>query len=126
MEEILGHGAYRCVRRSAGSSGGLAEAGRVAALAGRLELHNEFAPAATPTGESIAFLRRLGATKADIADEDVLRADAVIHVASRRGEVIADMKVAETDLLKVESIITGAAVSELLGEAKAEERPQPR
>ena len=90
MDEILGHGAYLCVRRSAVSRGGRAEAGRVAALAGRLELHNEFAPAATPTGESIAFLRRLGATKADIADEDVLQADAVIHVASRRGDVIAE------------------------------------
>jgi hypothetical protein len=34
--------------------------------------------------------------------------------------------VAEADLLKVESIITGAAVSELLGQARADERPQLR
>jgi len=47
-------------------------------------------------------------------------------VVMRRGEVIAELNVAEADLLKVESIITGAAVSELLGEAKAEERPQLR
>lgn len=37
----------------------------------------------------------------------------------RHGEVIAELTVAETDLLRVESIITGADVSELLQEAKA-------
>src|SRR5713226_3075539 len=89
MSEILGHGAYLCLRRSGGSALGRAEAANIAALARRLELQNEFDPAATPPRESIAFLRRLGAT-ADIADDDVLRADAVIHVASKRAEAIAE------------------------------------
>ena len=37
----------------------------------------------------------------------------------RRGEVIAERTVADTDLLSVESIITGADMSELLHDAKA-------
>jgi simple sugar transport system ATP-binding protein len=40
-------------------------------------------------------------------------------VVMRHGEVIAERTVADTDLLTVESIITGADVSELLQEAKA-------
>lgn len=35
-----------------------------------------------------------------------------------RGEGMVELTVVETDLLTVESIITGAAVSELLGDAK--------
>ncbi|MGA2793388.1 MAG: ATP-binding cassette domain-containing protein [Roseiarcus sp.] len=38
----------------------------------------------------------------------------------RHGEVIAELNVAETDLLTVESTITGAAVSELLGDSKTQ------
>ncbi len=41
-------------------------------------------------GESIAFLRRHGATAGDIVDGDVLGADWVIHVASPRGEAVAE------------------------------------
>ncbi|KAB2869062.1 MAG: sugar ABC transporter ATP-binding protein, partial [Bauldia sp.] len=38
----------------------------------------------------------------------------------RRGEVIAERTVADTDLLSVESIITGADMSELLHDAKTQ------
>jgi len=40
-------------------------------------------------------------------------------IVMRRGEVIAERTVADTDLLTVESIITGADMSELLHDAKA-------
>ena len=87
--EILSHGAYLCLRRSDGGDVRKAGAQRVAALAERLGLCNEFDPGATPPRESIAFLRRHGATPGDIADPGVLQADWVIHVASKRGEPVA-------------------------------------
>ncbi|BCH24531.1 hypothetical protein MesoLjLc_41940 [Mesorhizobium sp. L-8-10] len=40
-------------------------------------------------------------------------------IVMRRGEVTAELVVAETDLLTVESIITGADVSALRASAKA-------
>jgi len=89
--EILGHGAYLCLRRSSGGDAGKAAAAPIDALAQRLGLRNEFDPNETPPVESIAFLRRQGATPADIADEAVLQADWVIHVASKRPETITEL-----------------------------------
>ncbi|TGW06362.1 sugar ABC transporter ATP-binding protein, partial [Mesorhizobium sp. M2D.F.Ca.ET.145.01.1.1] len=40
-------------------------------------------------------------------------------VVMRRGEIVAEQTVADTDLLTVESIITGADMSALLKEARA-------
>src|SRR5215831_16760091 len=88
--EILGHGAYLCLRRSDAGDAGRAKAAPVAAMAERLGLTNEFDPGPTPPRESIAFLRRHGAVSGDIADDDVLHAEWVIHVASQRGETIAE------------------------------------
>ena len=51
----------------------------------------------------------------------VFRCDRILVM--RRGEVIAQLSVAGTDLLTVESIITGAAVSELLGDARRQDGP---
>ena len=51
-------------------------------------MRNEFNADDTVPGGSIAFLRRQAATPGDIAAADVLQADAVIHVASKRAEVI--------------------------------------
>ncbi len=86
--DILGHGAYVCVRR-ADSAVALSEASAgIASLARRLELRNEFDPHDTGPGGSIAFLRRRAATPGDIADDDVLQADAVVHVASKRTEAV--------------------------------------
>src|SRR5215475_7398518 len=81
---VNGFGAYLCAR----SSGGRPDAAALTALAGRLGLVNEFdgKPAG---GESVAFLRRHGAGSAGaITDDDVLQADLVIHVASRRDGVV--------------------------------------
>src|SRR5215470_3807780 len=79
-----GFGAYLCAR----SAGTRPDGAALTALAERLGLVNEFAgkPSA---GESVAFLRRHGAGAAGvIADDDVLQADWVIHVASRRDGVV--------------------------------------
>jgi len=79
-----GFGAYVCAR----SSGGQPDAAALTALAGRLGLVNEFA-GKPEGGDSVAFLRRHGAGSAGaIADDDVLQADWVIHVASRRDGVV--------------------------------------
>jgi hypothetical protein len=88
--EIVGHGAYLCGRRADGGDVRRAGAERIASLAGRLGLRNEFEPGDPALRESIAFLRRHGATAGDIADADVLGADWVIHVASRRGDAVAE------------------------------------
>ena len=88
--EILGHGAYLCLRRSGDRDVRSAGATRIAALADRLGLRNEFDPGGKPPRESIAFLRRHGATPGDIADDDVLRADWVIHVASQAAEPVSE------------------------------------
>src|SRR5499426_3842141 len=86
--EFLRHGAYICLRRSAGARP--AAAVPVPALADRLGLRNEFEPGAGPPGDAIAFLRRVRATAGDVADEGLERADAVVHVASASREVVTE------------------------------------
>ena len=87
--EILGHGAYLCVRRADG--GDVRKAGAaIPALAARLGLDSEFISRETPPSESIAFLRRHQAIPGDLADEDVLQADWVIHVASKGPGPVAE------------------------------------
>lgn len=73
MSDVTRHGAYICLSSSAHNVD-------VPALAARLGLRNEFdADAGTHT---IAYLRRVDASAADIEDDDLLRASAIIHVAS--------------------------------------------
>jgi hypothetical protein len=98
--EIVGHGAYLCGRRADGSDVRSAGAGRIAALAERLGLRNEFEPGDPGRLGSIAFLRRHSATAGDIADADVLGAEWVIHVASTRADAVAEFCGAVTGLLK--------------------------
>ncbi len=97
--QILGHGAYLCLRAPEGSDLGRAAAAPVGALAERLGLSNEFEPREAPPADSIAFLRRQGATPADLADEGLFRADWVVHVAARRPDAIADFCATITRLL---------------------------
>ena len=66
-------------------------AAALAALTERLGLRNEFDPGDPPARESFALLRRHGATAADIADEGILGADWVVHVASKRAEVVDEL-----------------------------------
>ena len=86
--ESLRHGAYVCLRVPADARLSIARA-PVTALAERLKLRNEFEPGDGHPAEAIAFLRRVGATPAAIADEGLLAADVVIHVASPTAATVA-------------------------------------
>ncbi len=89
-QEILGHGAYLCARAADGRALRDAGAAAIPSLAARLRLRNEFDPADTAPGGTIAFLGRCGATGGGIVDEDVLQAQLVIHVSSGSAEVVDD------------------------------------
>jgi hypothetical protein len=82
------HGAYVCLSVPPDARRAAAETD-VPALAERLGLKNEFETADGPPQEAIAFLRRIGATPADLADEGLLTTDAVVHVASANAEPVA-------------------------------------
>jgi hypothetical protein len=79
--EAIRHGAYVCLsvppqaRREAAAAA-------VPALAAQLGLANEFEADDGHPLKAIAFLRRVDATPADIADDGFLDADAVVHVAA--------------------------------------------
>lgn len=88
--EILGHGAYLCVRAADGRDLHAAGLRPIPALLERLQLRNEFDPAEAAPGGTIAFVRRHAATSGDIEDEGVFQAQIVIHVASGRPEVVDD------------------------------------
>lgn len=96
--EILRHGAYVCLRVGAEARRAAAEAA-VPALAERLRLRNEFEPGEGHPSEAIAFLRRLDATPADVPDEGLLQADAILHVASRTEKTVAELCAGATRLL---------------------------
>lgn len=97
--EILKHGGYVCLTLANGIDRRTAGAVPVEALAQRLGLRNEFAPGDGPPRDSIAFLRRHDATPSAIADDDLLQADAVVHVASPAREPVAEFCTAATRLL---------------------------
>ncbi len=86
--DILRLGAYECLHVPEEARRTLASAG-VPALAEWLGLTNEFEPGDGHPPEAIAFLRRNGATQADIVDNELLRADAVVHVASATAAPVA-------------------------------------
>jgi hypothetical protein len=88
--EILRYGAYLCLRVADGADGHTLAGVAIAALAEKLGLESEFDPAAGPPAHSIAFLRRLGATPGAIADDDVVHADAVVHVAAPSAQPVGD------------------------------------
>jgi hypothetical protein len=71
--EILRYGAYVCLNAPMNGIDGLAE---------RLGFENEFDAANGHPTRAIAFLRRIEATSADIVDDALLRATAIVHVAA--------------------------------------------
>ncbi len=97
--EIVSHGAYLCGRRLDGGDVRGAGAGRLEALAARQGLRNEFEPGDPPSRESIAFVRRQDATAGAVADDDVLQADWVVHVASAREATVAQFCAEASGLL---------------------------
>jgi hypothetical protein len=87
--EPIRHGAYMCL--SVPPAIRPATAGLpVPVLADQLGLRNEFDPGGDHPPEAIAFLRGTGATPAGIADDDLLHADAVVHVASATAGPVAE------------------------------------
>jgi len=103
--ESLRHGAYVCLSVPAAARSAVSRAA-VPALAERLRLSNEFTATDGHPADAIAFLRRVGATPADIADEVLLRADAVVHVASATGEPVEQFR-RELERLLAPGTITG-------------------
>src|SRR5438309_10062627 len=87
--EIIRHGAYVCLRPPPSARRVVADAA-VPDLAVRLGLRNEFDPGDGHPPEAVAFLRRVDATPADIADDELLGADAVVHVASASAAPVAE------------------------------------
>ena len=87
--EAIRHGAYVCLRLPPGARQ-VAAGAAVPELADRLGLRNEFEPGDDQASEAIAYLRRVGATPADVADEDLLSTDAVVHVASATAGPVAE------------------------------------
>ena len=96
--EVLRHGAYLCLRLPDGARRSVVSAA-VPALAERLGLRNEFTVTDGHPLEAIAFLRRVGATPAAIQDDELLNADAVVHVASATAAPVAEFCAEATRLL---------------------------
>src|SRR5262245_15264043 len=88
--EILRHGAYVCVRLADSPGARAAAAVAIPALAEKLGLESEFAAAGGPPAPSIAFLRRHAAAPGAIEDDDLVHADAVIHVAAATAQPVGD------------------------------------
>lgn len=109
--EALRHGAYLCLRVPDSARRAAVKAA-VPALAARLGLQSEFESKDGPPAEAIAFLRRLGATPADIVDDGLLHADAVVHVASASAAPVAEFCAEATRLLgpAVEPRVLGGVV----------------
>jgi hypothetical protein len=88
--EVLRHGAYVCLGLADSADARAMAGAAIPAFAEKLGLQNEFAPAGGPPSQSIAFLRRQGATRGAIADDGVANADAVVHVAAPTAAPVSD------------------------------------
>lgn len=87
--EPIRHGAYVCLSGPP-AEWSSAAAAEVPALAARLGLRNEYEPGDDHPAEAVAYLRRVSATPAGIHDEALLRADAIVHVASPEAEGVSE------------------------------------
>jgi hypothetical protein len=93
-----------------------AAAAAVPALAEGLGLRNEFAAGDGPPADAIAFWRRIGATSADIADDGLLHAEAVVHVASATAAPVAEFCAELARLLgpAVKPLVLGGVVRPMI------------
>ena len=96
--DIIRHGAYVCLSVPAGVRKAIAGAA-VEALADRMKLQSEFESRDGHPPEAIAFLRRVSATPGDLADDELLGADAVVHVASGTAGPVEEFCAALASLL---------------------------
>jgi len=86
--EVLRHGAYVCLSVPAKRRSDVA-AQEVPALAERLGLRSEFTPGAGEPAASIAYVRRVGATPGHLEDDDLLNAEALVHISATTSEPVA-------------------------------------
>ena len=96
--EVLRHGAYLCLGVPPEARGRLVSTA-IPALAERLGLRNEFEPGASHPPSAVAFLRRVSATPGAIPDDELLRADVVVHVAAATAATVAEFCTEATRLL---------------------------
>jgi hypothetical protein len=93
------HGAYVCLRVPPDARRAAAEA-TVPALAERFGLRSEFDSLTGDPPDAIAFLRRVRATPAEIADEALLGTDAIVHVASATAQPVSEFCAALAQVLE--------------------------
>lgn len=98
LTDVLRHGAYVCLRVPPEARASLA-ALPVHALASSLGLAGEFSTTGGHPEQAIAFLRRHDATPAQIADDGILAADAIVHVAAPHAVTVSTFCVALQGLL---------------------------
>jgi hypothetical protein len=96
--DILRHGAYVCLSVPAPARAAMARAA-VPALAARLGLRNEFEGTDGHPADAIAFLRRADVSPGHVADDGLLRADVVVHVASATATPVTAFCTEIADLL---------------------------
>ncbi len=109
--EVIRHGAYVCLSVPASARRAVAGAA-VPAIAERLGLRNEFEAEEGHPLEAVAFLRRVSATPADITDDELLRTDAIVHVASATAAPVAEFCAEVTRLLgpAIKPLVLGGVV----------------
>jgi len=85
-------GAYICLTIPGESQATLADAD-VPALAERLGLRNEYDSAGVDfSPQSIAYLRRVSAGPGQISDDGLLGAEAIVHVAAMKQELVTEFR----------------------------------
>jgi hypothetical protein len=109
--DVLRHGAYLCLRVPETARRTLATVA-IPALAARLGLTNEFEPGTDHPARAVAFLRRVGATPGPRADDGLLHADAVVHVAAPTAAPVEEFCREATGLLgpAVTPLVLGGVV----------------
>src|SRR3954469_8712998 len=80
-DDPVAHGAYLCLRAPNGCRPGTAAAD-VDGLAARLGLASEYEGADGASPPTVAYLKRVSAEAADVDDDTLLDADAVVHVCA--------------------------------------------
>jgi hypothetical protein len=96
--EVLRYGAYLCLDVPPGLRR-LAASAAVPQVADRLGLRNEFEPEDGHPPDAVAYLRRVTAAPADIADDQLLGAYAIVHVASAAAGLVEEFCAEFTRLL---------------------------
>jgi hypothetical protein len=109
--EAVRHGAYVAIA-APGEARRIAASAAVPELVHRLGLQNEFDVTAGHPREAVAFLRRGDASAADLEDDRLLRADAVVHVASPAPGPVGEFCAEITRLLgpAIETRVVGGIV----------------